>query len=166
MHEEEKLSFPLSLPDLPTRGAGRGIWQKHLDAWRQSGLQQIEYCRRQNLSYNKFRKWKERLSNSSGTSIKLVEVKNTPHDFNFHDSSTSFHSGSYPGYTPGNVPHGVRNKSGVGFWCGEFFIEVDENFSSVCLSQLLHLLHHSNCQNSSVKSSGSGGEDVDSNTGR
>jgi hypothetical protein len=29
MHELKKLSFPLSLPGLPTRGAGRDIRQKH-----------------------------------------------------------------------------------------------------------------------------------------
>jgi hypothetical protein len=162
MHEVEELSFPLSLPDQPTRGAGSDIWQKHIDAWRRSGLLQIEYCRRQNLSYGKFRKWKERLSNLSGTSIKLVEVKNIPNDYNLQDNSTSFH----PGYTPGSAPHGVRNKSGIGFWCGEFYIEVDDNFSSGCLTQLLHVLHNSNWRNSSVKSSGFGGEDVDSNAGR
>ena len=166
MHEVEKLSFPLSLPDLPTCGAGRGIWQKHIEAWRRSGLLQIEYCRRQNISYDKFRKWKERLSKSSGTSIKLVEVKNIPDDYNLPDNSTSFHPGSYPGHPPGSGPHGVGNKSGIGFWCGEFYIEVDENFSSGCLNQLLQVLHNCNWQNSSINSSSIGGEDVDSNTGR
>jgi hypothetical protein len=165
MDELKKLSFPLSLPDQPTRGAYREIWKKHLEAWQQSGLQQIEYCRRQNISYDKFRSWKKRLSKSAGTSVKLVEVKNIPHDYKLQDNSTPFCSGSYPGNTPGRGPHGVGKKSGVGFRCGEFYIEVDENFSSGCLSQLLHVLHHSNWRNSSDNGNGFGGEDVDSNTG-
>ena len=162
MHEVRKLSFPTNLPDLPGRGSNRDIWEKHIEAWRQSGLPQIEYCRCQNISYNAFRNWKGRLSNLSGTSIKLVEVKNIPGDYNLHNNSTSFHAG----YPPGIGPHSSRNKSGIGFWSGEFYIEVDENFSSGCLSQLLHVLHNCNWQNSSVKGSGLGGEDVASNTGR
>ena len=166
MPEVKKLFFPTNLPDLPGRGSNRDIWQKHIETWRESGLPQIEYCRRQNISYNAFRNWKGRLSNLSGTSIKLVEVKNIPDGYNLHNNPTSFHGGSYPGYPPGIGPHGSGNKSGIGFWCGEFYIEVDENFSSGCLSQLLHVLHNSNWRNSSVKSSGLGGEDVDVGTGR
>jgi len=166
MHGLKKIFSPLRLPKLSTRGANRDIWQKHIEAWRRSGLRQTEYCRRQNISYNAFRNWKGRLSNLSGTSIKLVEVKNIPNDNNFPDNQTSFHSGSYPGYPPGSGPHGAKNKSGIGFWCGEFYIEVAENFSSGCLNQLLHVLDNSNLRNSGVKSSGFGGKDVDANTGR
>ena len=142
------------------------MWWNHIEAWSRSGLLQIEYCRRQNISYDTFRKWKERFSTLPGTSIKLVEVKNIPHDYNFPGNSTTFPPGSYPGYTPGSGPHSARNKSGIGFWCGEFYIEIDENFSSGCLSQLLHVLHHSNWRNSNVESSDLGGKDVDSDTGR
>jgi len=163
MHGLKKLFSFLSYH--PTRSEVRDMWQKHLEAWEQSGLQQIEYCQRNNLSYDNFRTWKKRIGKPPGTSIKLVEVKNTAHEFKLQDNSNSFHSGTYSGYPPGSGPHGVRNKSGIGLWWGEFYIEVAENFSAGCLSQLIHVLNHSNCRSSKAQGSGLGVEDVDTDTG-
>lgn len=166
MHGLKKLFSFLRSPTQPARSSVREKWQNHLEAWQQSGLQQIEYCRRNNLSYDNFRTWKKVISKSPGTSIKLVEVKNTAHEFKLQDSSNSFHSGTHSGYPPGSGPHGVRNESGIGMWWGEFYIEVAENFSAGCLSQLIHVLHHSNCRSSNAHGSGLGGEDVATNAGR
>ena len=49
------------------------IWFKHIDAWKQTGISQAEYCRKHNLRPNQFWYWKAKLQGRSGnTSIQSV----------------------------------------------------------------------------------------------
>lgn len=83
MSEAKQEDINSSLP-LPYEDDGTDYWQGHLDSWVQSGLSQAAYCRRHDLEYGRFRKWKERLSTyPKHSSIKLVEVKR---DFSFNAS--------------------------------------------------------------------------------
>jgi hypothetical protein len=143
-------NFPVALDE----EEGPEYWQNHLDNWTRSGLSQAAYCRNNDLDYDRFRKWKERLSAypSASTSIKLVEVKR---DFTLNRSSDFFSSG--PSFGPGGagingssgrikypgangICGGTGGYSGIRFWCGEFCIEVDVKFSSDTLRQLVRTL--------------------------
>ena len=143
-------NFPVALDD----EEGSEYWQSHLDNWVRSGLSQAAYCRNHDLNYNRFRKWKERLSTypSASTSIKLVEVKR---DFTLNSGAGSYSPGPPfgPGgsgingssgraqyRTPGANGIGTGGCSGIRFWCGEFCIEVDVKFSSDTLRQLVRTL--------------------------
>lgn len=141
-------NFPVALDD----EEGPEYWQNHLHNWARSGLSQAAYCRNHDLDYDRFRKWKERLSAypSASTSIKLVEVKR---DFTLNRSSGFFSSGppfglGGPGINgssdrtkyPGTNEIGTGGYSGIRFWCGEFCIEVDVKFSSDTLRQLVRTL--------------------------
>ncbi len=147
MSIKKALSMAENLPVSIDDEEGADFWQNHLDQWVRSGLSQAAYCRKYDLIYDWFRKWKERLSAypSSSTSIKLVEVKR---DFTLKSesehSSSSFASGVRGGgVAPNNrVPTGIRTggSSGIRFWCGEFCIEVDVKFSSDTLKQLVRTL--------------------------
>lgn len=124
-------------------------WQSHLEGWRKSGLSQAKYCRHHNLKYINFRKWKEQLSTyPTSSSIKLVEVRR---DFNLkpgsgvgEDSNNNYNNyNNYNDSSPSGINMmggGVRNPSGIRFWYGEFCIEVDVEFSSESLSQLIGTL--------------------------
>ncbi len=149
MSLKKALSMPGNLPVSVDDEEGPEYWQSHLDNWIRSGLSQAAYCRNHDLDYNRFRKWKERLSTypSANTSIKLVEVKR---DFTLNSSAGSYSSG--PSFGPGMNGNGGRRtypggngmgtggSSGLRFWCGEFCIEVDVKFSSDSLRQLIRTL--------------------------
>jgi hypothetical protein len=51
----------------------RRYWKHHLDAWQVSGLTQVEYCRRHDLSRFQFQYWKRRFQ-ESGSLPALIEV--------------------------------------------------------------------------------------------
>jgi transposase len=52
------------------------FWQDHIQAWRRSGLNQSEYCRRQGLNKDAYFYWKKKLSqDSSPLSLVPVPVK-------------------------------------------------------------------------------------------
>lgn len=132
---ESKISLlPVSLSAQHKEDDGLDYWQGHLEDWRHSGLKQAEYCRRHNLSYWNFRKWKDRLINhyQPQSSVKLVELRQDLTS-NVNAQSPSFKSDSR-GYYANHSPSGIR------FWCGEFCIEVDVEFSSESLSQLIRTL--------------------------
>jgi hypothetical protein len=40
----------------------RAYWQQHIDQWQQSGLSQIEYCRRNQIKKYQWGYWKKRLT--------------------------------------------------------------------------------------------------------
>ena len=152
MSEAKKEGINSSLP-VPYEDDGTDYWQGHLESWRQSGLSQAAYCRRHNLKYVNFRKWKERLSTyPPRSSLKLVEVRRDfPLNFN-SPYSQYFGSVGNAGYCspPSNtIRSGVKvgsrvgngqAHSGIRFWCGEFCIEVDVEFSCESLSQLIRTL--------------------------
>ena len=149
MSMKKALSMPVNLPVTFDDEEGPDYWQNHVDDWIRSGLSQAAYCREHDLDYNRFRKWKERLSTypSASTSIKLVEVKK---DFTLNTQSgcpsspSSFVSGDKNPRgrmnMPGPVGMGNGGSSGLRFWCGEFCIEVDVKFSSDTLKQLVRTL--------------------------
>jgi hypothetical protein len=51
----------------------RAHWQQHIDQWQQSGLSQIEYCRRNQIKKYQWRYWKKRLTASQSPAM-LVPV--------------------------------------------------------------------------------------------
>ena len=157
MSEAKKAGINTSLP-LPYEDDGTDYWQGHLDSWVQSGLSQAAYCRRHDLDYGRFRKWKERLSTyPKHSSIKLVEVKR---DFSFNASPQfQFQSPFFGPWCSGDRDHSPGAKippeinrvgdrqpssvsSGIRFWCGPFCIEIDVGFSSESLSQLIGTLQN------------------------
>ncbi len=138
-----------SLP-IPLEDEGPEFWLNHLENWKKSGSTQAAYCRRHNLKYITFRRWKRQLSTyPSKSSIKLVEVRR---DLSLNAKSPSpgpfgpFGPGSIAGSNYANTSPGhaeikvVRNASGIRFWCGEFCIEIDVPFSSESLCQLIRTL--------------------------
>lgn len=52
----------------------RGYWQGHIASWRQSGLSQAEYCRRQSLSIKNFGYWKRKQSKTQGGQLKFFPL--------------------------------------------------------------------------------------------
>jgi hypothetical protein len=43
----------------------RRYWKEHLDSWQVSGLTQVEYCRKNDLSRFRFQYWKRRFQPSA-----------------------------------------------------------------------------------------------------
>ncbi len=180
MSEAKKEDINSSLP-LPYEDDGTDYWQGHLDSWVQSGLSQAAYCRRHDLDYGRFRKWKERLSTyPKHSSIKLVEVKR---DFAFN-SSTQFQSPIFGSWCSGdhsyhscgtNIPPEINRvgnrqlssvSSGIRVWFGSFCIEIDVGFSSESLSQLIGTLQSlQGLQGSPITNSNSNGDNDNPGTG-
>jgi len=146
MSMKKALSMPENFPVPFDDEESSEYWQNHVDGWVRSGLSQAAYCREHDLDYNRFRKWKERLSTypSANTSIKLVEVKR---DFTLNTNTGSHPSSSTigpsmngPGSNAGINQMSTGGSSGIRFWCGEFCVELDVKFSSDCLRQLIRTL--------------------------
>jgi hypothetical protein len=153
MSEDHSSSLPISYRGSSTEESEPDYWKNHLQQWRQSGLNQAEYCRRHNLKYSRFYKWKDRLCNyyppdswdgkTKATSIKLVELKR---DFTLNMKTPSVENGRACG--PGgaySIPYppssGAGSKpSGIRFWCGAFCVEIDVHFSPETLSTLIRML--------------------------
>lgn len=113
-------------------------WKGELEKWRASGLKQVDYCRKHNLNYNVFRRWKRKLckynnSSESDTSITLVQVGGA---LNFKSPFGPFP----PSVGSSSSSLGYLRSSGIRFWLGEFCIEVEEKFSSSSLAQLIRIL--------------------------
>ena len=49
----------------------RRYWKQHLSDWAQSGLTQIEYCRRHDLNRHRFHYWKQKLQKQQPAFIEL-----------------------------------------------------------------------------------------------
>lgn len=53
-------------------------WQQYLEAWRESGLSQADYCRQHGLNHKTFSVWTRRvqddLSLSQDVSLELISV--------------------------------------------------------------------------------------------
>jgi hypothetical protein len=124
----------------PTSANSADYWEEHIENWHRSGLKQSAYCRLHNLNYRRFCKWKAKFESDypSRSSIKLVEVKagfthcagpNTTSSFTVSTPSSS-----------GMPPRISRDFSGIRFWCGEFCIEVDVQFSTTSMSALIQTL--------------------------
>ena len=57
-------------------------WRRHVEAWRESGLSQADYCHQQNLNRKTFSVWTRRvqddLSLSKDSPLELISVQVTP----------------------------------------------------------------------------------------
>jgi len=50
------------------------FWEGHIQAWRESGLSQSEYCRRNELIRHRFWYWRRRIQQAGKESISFVPV--------------------------------------------------------------------------------------------
>jgi hypothetical protein len=57
-------------------------WRRHVEAWRESGLSQADYCRQQGLNHKTFSVWTRRvkrdLSLDKGAPLELLPVQLQP----------------------------------------------------------------------------------------
>lgn len=62
-----------------TMGKGKAYWEKHVEAWRESGLTQVRYCTRYGLSVTSLKYWSWHLRRIAETSktpaLTLVPVR-------------------------------------------------------------------------------------------
>lgn len=157
MTNEKSTFFESKLPIHRDDDKSPEYWQSHLKSWMQSGLSQVSYCRRHDLDYSRFRKWKGRLTSyPNHSSIKLIEVKRdfslkggTQYQFPFLGTWGSLNprcSGDRENSKEGMIPPGINRDeigpppSGIRFWIGPFCIEIDNGFSSESLSRLIGTL--------------------------
>jgi len=60
----------------------RTYWKQQIDSWQQTGLTQIEYCRRHNLKHHQLVYWKKRFRKTetqvSFASLKLEDLLDIP----------------------------------------------------------------------------------------
>ena len=53
----------------------RIFWEDHIQAWQQSGLAQVEYCRENNLKNHQWWYWRKRISHPSDTDVSFVPLR-------------------------------------------------------------------------------------------
>ena len=53
----------------------RQFWEEHIQAWQQSGLSQVEYCRRNNLKDHQWWYWRKRISHPPDTDVTFVPLR-------------------------------------------------------------------------------------------
>ena len=41
-------------------------WAKYMEGWKKSGLTQPRYCERESISYDTFKRWRQRLREARG----------------------------------------------------------------------------------------------------
>ena len=49
-----------------TRAQREVQWSKHIEGWKKSGLTQPRYCERESISYDTFKRWRQRLGPNRG----------------------------------------------------------------------------------------------------
>ena len=52
----------------------RSYWKQHIDAWQETGLTQVEYCRQHNLKHHQLVYWKKRFLRTE-TDVSFVPIK-------------------------------------------------------------------------------------------
>ena len=52
----------------------RSYWKQHIDTWQETGLTQVEYCRRHNLKHHQLVYWKKRFLKTE-TDVSFVPLK-------------------------------------------------------------------------------------------
>ncbi len=52
----------------------RTYWKRHIDSWQETGLTQVEYCRRHNLKHHQLVYWKKRFFKTE-TGVSFVPLK-------------------------------------------------------------------------------------------
>ena len=96
----------------------REFWKEQIQSWQESGLNQVEYCRKNNLIPHRFTYWKNRLVKSTEPPVSLVQV-NMKANFNANSRHTS----------PLRLVFG-----------DPYHVEIDRGFDPVTLRQLLYTL--------------------------
>ncbi len=95
------------------------LWQAHVQAWKESGLSQNEYCRRSELSSSQFSYWKKkhRQHQAANKAVSFVPV---------------------PAHVPELTPILTSDDSGVTIFLGsDIRIGLNNNFSSATLSKVV-----------------------------
>jgi len=52
----------------------RNHWKKHIEKWKESGLTQSEYCRRNDLKIKSFGYWKGRILNNEPSEVQFCRL--------------------------------------------------------------------------------------------
>ena len=52
----------------------RRFWKKHIEAWKDSGLNQRQYCKHHQLKHHRFVYWKKKFISVKAPSVSLVEL--------------------------------------------------------------------------------------------
>ena len=52
----------------------REFWVSHIQAWEQSGLSQVAYCRKNDLKMHRWWYWRKRISTPSATDVTFVPL--------------------------------------------------------------------------------------------
>lgn len=89
----------------------RKFWENHIQAWQQSGLTQVEYCRQNNLKDHRWWYWRKRILQPAEPDVTFVPIS-------FSSSKTSSSAISVV------TPNGYR-------------IEIDNRFDFSKLRQLI-----------------------------
>ena len=55
--------------------AKRKFWEDHIQAWQQSGLTQVEYCRENKLKNHQWWYWRKRISHPYDTDVTFVPLR-------------------------------------------------------------------------------------------
>jgi hypothetical protein len=53
----------------------RKFWEDHIQAWQQSGLAQVEYCRQNNLKNHRWWYWRKRIFHPTDTDVTFVPLR-------------------------------------------------------------------------------------------
>ncbi|MCK5606105.1 IS66 family insertion sequence element accessory protein TnpB [Candidatus Pacearchaeota archaeon] len=88
----------------------RKFWAAHVKAWKESGLSQAEYCRRQDLDSTRLSYWANK-SNVKPAAMTLVEV-----------------------------PRPVDVGTGLKLYAGHYQLEIGNQFAPAALEQVLKVL--------------------------
>ncbi len=97
----------------------RQLWQAHLDAWALTELSQVEYCRQNDLSYNRFTYWKRKF-HKENLPVEFVRIPAEP----FKAAHFLHNNGASLRLTVGS----------------QFAIEIPDGFSPTTLEQVLLIL--------------------------
>lgn len=96
----------------------REYWIKHLGLWERSGLTQAQYCKKHQLNFNSFKNWKYKLKQKTlpKTLLPVSVIPDIPPQ-------------------PKTINSGILLSFG-----DKYRVELETNFDSDTLSQLLDLL--------------------------
>ena len=97
----------------------RTFWKKQIQSWQESGLPQVEYCRKNNLIPHRFTYWKQKLvKKTTEAPVSLVQV-NMKANFNARPAYAS----------PLRL-----------VFSNQYHVEIDRGFDPVTLRQLVYAL--------------------------
>lgn len=98
----------------------RAYWQGHIEAWKQSGLSQIDFCKTRSLALSTFQFWRKKISQSSSAPPRFYPLAVLP----------SFETGDKPSSGLLRVILGNRR----------FVLEIGDDFSEEVLKKLIIVL--------------------------